>query len=680
MPEAIEAFAAAYVAQRGLEDAISKGKDKGEDLQVQSIAFDPTGTECLELKYGPTTVDALPVTFKPSFKAVMRGNTNSPMDLFYPLRTAAPKVGKPTAKKKRVQTRSTRSTCAKRRSTRSTRAKRRGSNSDSSDSESESESEPESESSESESTSDSEGKSNLDCEVELAEGNKEGDLPTGAHVPISVTSLRLHGFHPHLRGIILNLGKIYLGINYLTHTTVQWFSKTQWDDAICLIPCTMRGFRIGIAFVFKTCVFAFVSNDNVFQPNWGRSLTGFQLPPSPLDAQDAWLSSALKWIEEMLSSRSQALAAEIIRKNKTVWEGAGVYTVSEIFYRAGIRGSLTIRELVRCISATARLICAFYTHLKQGAAHARHIVSASTVEGVMAPNDGQKTAWGHYLNVYGKEHTMVSARVAETLASFAADFDAFEPSLIDSEILARFAPAIFGKSEAKRLGFTTTSSICSALFALYQKKEISPETPTKLRTDIYDVLTLSSQQLRARRAGVTAHRIGTAKRAKQFWTVYQEASQKRLPQLEGYHRFLFLHLSIYTSGEAIGPLEYCSNGYPLTFGATTRAMVCVADPRFGDHYHKLRHVSEKRASIINEHNHGRRKRGWKDDEESRRDKDLPEILTAARAGRKVLEQRSAASKKENARLASDELPRVVKRRKGADAAIREQFKSLSNIL
>ncbi|KAJ7059235.1 hypothetical protein C8F01DRAFT_1232287 [Mycena amicta] len=96
------------------------------------------------------------------------------------------------------------------------------------------------------------------------------------------------------------------------------------------------------------------------------------------------------------------------------------------------------------------------------------------------------------------------------------------------------------------------------------------------------------------------------------------------------------------------------------------AMVCIADPRFSDYHHELRR--KKHSNIIKEHNHGQRKRRWLEEEQSKRDEDLPKILAAACAGRKVLERQSTTSKKENARLASNELPRVVKRRQFASSS------------
>ncbi|KAJ7050859.1 hypothetical protein C8F01DRAFT_1092026 [Mycena amicta] len=638
MPEANEAHAAAFVAQRGLDIALSQG----ESLQVQSIVFDPTDTEREKAKYAAGTLNGLPLTFEPSFLDVMRGNTTSQNDLFGPLHNPASKQSKSKSATPATASKRPRKAVSKKKVDKKPKKPRKSS------------------------------KENLD-----PTSKSEDNTDT---VPLAITLMHLHGFHPHLRGIILNLGIVFLGVP-VSHGCHE-YSMTAVDPLQPVfspktrgLSVQVRGFRIGIAFVFEHRVFAVVSHDNMFQPTWNKTLEAFGIPPSPTKDRDRWLANAKEWVTEQLKSRSEALAAFVIRENKTIWEGAGVYTVSEIFFLAGLRGSTTIRQLVRNPSAIARLLCAFYTHVKFGAEHARSIVSASMVDGILAPTDDQKSAESHYLHVHGKEHTMISQRMYDTI-TYHAELDALEPALIDAEILALFAPAIFGTAQAEKLGFSATA-YCSSFLAAYTQEGVSAvnNTSTNLRSDIYDTIFRTPNELRARKADVTAHRVGAGKGCKQFWTVFKETHLlTNFPLLRGYRKYLFLHLSLYTSKEAIGLLEYCSSGFPVTFGGVTRAMACQGDPQFSNFHHERRHVGQKRANIIMETNHGRRKRGWEETEMKLRNDSLPLTLAAADAGRVVLEARA---KKRAA--PDDEVPRVIKRRKGADAAIREQFKSIGNI-
>lgn len=93
-------------------------------------------------------------------------------------------------------------------------------------------------------------------------------------------------------------------------------------------------------------------------------------------------------------------------------------------------------------------------------------------------------------------------------------------------------------------------------------------------------------------------------------------------------------------------------------------MVCIADPRFDDHFHKQRFHGRKRANMIAQH--GKGKRGWSDEELRELAVPLEAILSAAKDGRARLEAIKAHSENES------QPERIVKRRKGADAHISSQ--------
>ncbi|KAH6913396.1 hypothetical protein BKA70DRAFT_1055865, partial [Coprinopsis sp. MPI-PUGE-AT-0042] len=67
------------------------------------------------------------------------------------------------------------------------------------------------------------------------------------------------------RSLFLDFGVAVFKIAYLTHTSVQWYTKDVWWGSVLQVPKQIRGFKVAIAFKFQTHVLAFLTNDLMFQ-------------------------------------------------------------------------------------------------------------------------------------------------------------------------------------------------------------------------------------------------------------------------------------------------------------------------------------------------------------------------------------------------------------------------------
>ncbi|KAJ7664650.1 hypothetical protein DFH06DRAFT_985845 [Mycena polygramma] len=56
-----------------------------------------------------------------------------------------------------------------------------------------------------------------------------------------------------------------LKLQYLTHTNAQPYPREWWESSVRKVSKGVRGFKVGVAFIFPSIVIAFPSNDLVFQ-------------------------------------------------------------------------------------------------------------------------------------------------------------------------------------------------------------------------------------------------------------------------------------------------------------------------------------------------------------------------------------------------------------------------------
>ncbi|KDR72183.1 hypothetical protein GALMADRAFT_765703 [Galerina marginata CBS 339.88] len=177
--------------------------------------------------------------------------------------------------------------------------------------------------------------------------------------PPSIRTLKLKGVSYSNRTIILDMGPLHFQLAYLTHTSIQFFSKETWENTVTKTHKKTRKYYIGLAFEFSNHVVAFLSLDQVFQPHWACSQ--MELPEGPVDvytSYEQFLSNVADWIRKRANSSSDrlGLACEVMRINgNKVWSGFGVYSSSEVFHDSGNSPLSTEREIFDSPSRTARL-------------------------------------------------------------------------------------------------------------------------------------------------------------------------------------------------------------------------------------------------------------------------------------------------------------------------------------
>ncbi|KAJ7752153.1 hypothetical protein B0H16DRAFT_1251698, partial [Mycena metata] len=83
--------------------------------------------------------------------------------------------------------------------------------------------------------------------------------------PPSLNTLTLEAISYTNRALILNFGTLFFMLQYLTHTSVQFYPQHVWERSIRNVSKEVRKFSIGMAFVFQDYVLAFPTLDLLFQ-------------------------------------------------------------------------------------------------------------------------------------------------------------------------------------------------------------------------------------------------------------------------------------------------------------------------------------------------------------------------------------------------------------------------------
>ncbi|KAJ7152821.1 hypothetical protein C8R46DRAFT_1228382 [Mycena filopes] len=433
--------------------------------------------------------------------------------------------------------------------------------------------------------------------------------------PPSLTSLTLRGVESTHRALILNLGALCLMVQYLTHCSVQWYTRAQWDGAIMVVEKRTRAFRIGVALVFADYVLAFVTIDLLFQPTWVTDRSAISIPPNLYTSPSEFLQTLAAWIqsEKLLSRSKPTLACNSIRTANQVWYGIGVYTVMELFFMAGLSPFLTVSEVFGCPSRTARLVAAFWTYIHETETNVWALVQPCLFGGLLAPTREQRLRYADWLYVFAKDRVYMSTRMANLVDDFhdiLSDFsdtdvvhcratvenlfDVFEPTLIAPALRAHpnLGPLIFGHESWLRLGGSLVTTNADPLTALYAGHDLL-SAPTKLSPDYYVPLFLPSPEAELKKAW---RKTRTYQAPKEMWSITanfpatlhwsgvisknQNDTTTKVTTIVGKARDLMLFKTIVLSsgGVSIGPLEYCGNGHIVHVGNVPHVAVCKGDP------------------------------------------------------------------------------------------------------
>ncbi|KAJ7136197.1 hypothetical protein C8R46DRAFT_1201332 [Mycena filopes] len=371
--------------------------------------------------------------------------------------------------------------------------------------------------------------------------------------PPSLSTLELQDISYTPRAVLLHFrglsGGLFFMLQYLTHTSVQFYPRKRWELSIRNVSKTVRKFSIGVAFVFKSHVLAFPSIDLVFQPTWATSLADFSIPPNIHTSTDDYLVLVAGWIENLLLKPKHTRACDAIRTANTIFYGIGVYTVMELFFMAGLSPCLTLHELFGNPSRAARFLAAFYAYMARAKQDLwKTILQPCIHDGVLAPTNKQRLRYGcrnltipkspkfgaangarhlpriadNLIWVRNVQENLMSLprRMADLVDEFNSTvaelgrldstwgrndphlrlFDPFEPSFIASafEAIPSFGPLIFGEVAWLDAGGQRATKD-DPLTVLYRKFDLLSH-PTMLRPEFYTPLTLPREETRGKRS------------------------------------------------------------------------------------------------------------------------------------------------------------------------------------
>ncbi|KAJ7138607.1 hypothetical protein C8R46DRAFT_1047369 [Mycena filopes] len=482
-------------------------------------------------------------------------------------------------------------------------------------------------------------------------------------------------------------------LQYLTHTSVQFYPRKRWELSIRNVSKTVRKFSIGFAFVFKSHVLAFPSIDLVFQPTWATSLADFSIPPNIHTSTDDYLVLVAGWIENLLLKPKHTRACDAIRTANTIFYGIGVYTVMELFFMAGLSPCLTLHELFGNPLRAARFLAAFYAYMARAKQDLwKTILQPCIHDGVLAPTNKQRLRYGDWLYIWAKDRTSLPRRMADLVDEFNSTvaelgrlnstwgrndphlrlFDPFEPSFIASafEAIPSFGPLIFGEVAWLDAGGQRATKD-DPLTVLYRKFDLLSH-PTMLRPGFYTPLTLPREETRGKRS---SHRpTFTFHDPKEMWSItnsfppnshwssdpdIQRKTQcQPLRPILGRERQALLLKNIVESslGVSIGPLEYCGVGHVVHIGGVSHIAVCKGDPMIPE-FHERRVMSGLDRVSSHLEAPGKRKRGRSDKENAQLEKKLSKLEVG---------YRRAGTTPGTGRVEVEAEPKLKRRRLSAD--------------
>ncbi|KAF6750024.1 hypothetical protein DFP72DRAFT_1072635 [Ephemerocybe angulata] len=246
------------------------------------------------------------------------------------------------------------------------------------------------------------------------------------------------------RAVRLDFSVMHLQLAFLTHTSVQFFSQSLWDEVKATTQKKHK-FRVGMAFEFDTHILAFVSLDNLFQPFWSLSATG--LPEGHVDAYKdlvGFLKCLVRWMDNRRRKKRLGLASEIIRKGEkgaNVFGGVGKYTVLELFFMGGLSPFLTERDVFEDPSRTARLILALWCYQHHSIVNIAGLIRPCMVDLVIAPYKKQREGfYQKWIHVYNTDKVKVPMRMYNQLVDIEAVlsgdeskvlYDPYEPTFMN---------------------------------------------------------------------------------------------------------------------------------------------------------------------------------------------------------------------------------------------------------
>ncbi|KAF8974289.1 hypothetical protein BDZ97DRAFT_2052948 [Flammula alnicola] len=206
-----------------------------------------------------------------------------------------------------------------------------------------------------------------------------------------------------------------------THTNVQIFTVDEWRNGICKVDRSTRGFKVGFAFEFEIHVLAFLTLDLLIQAHWSDTRQGLLHSPADIVMEyPLFLQELVTWMIERRKTNSTrtSIAMNVIRDHTDIFCGAGVYTIQEVFHRAGLSPNLVEFEIFDCPSRTARLVAAYYHFCLQVRKTAWLFIKQFLCGFLCACRREDRALYAQELAVYGKDRTNHSVRFKRLLTQF----------------------------------------------------------------------------------------------------------------------------------------------------------------------------------------------------------------------------------------------------------------------
>ncbi|KAF9521419.1 hypothetical protein CPB83DRAFT_900752 [Crepidotus variabilis] len=364
-----------------------------------------------------------------------------------------------------------------------------------------------------------------------------------------ITDLKLQGVSYTNRAIKLDFGALHFQLAYLTHISIQVFSRDIWEASVAPKKKTvgvLASLRVKSYDIFK----------HVFYQDRGYLV--------------------VRWIESRSKSLRDGLACEVIRGDGgKVWGGVGVYTVSELFFDAGICPYLSEQEVFDSPSQTARLCEALWTFADKSHCELLSLLCPCIMDGLLAPDKAQQLDYARWLHVYAKDRSKLTPRMADLCDRYKMSTKQNASSmalLLTNSAKPSLGHLVFGQSKWNTLALGEEAGKSDNPLTEYLIGKGLIDSPTNLDDDSYNLLwDLTPLASLCWRSTFVAR--GIFKSSRQIWSItpifpdqrrsrenIEESNFSILDEIEGKTRQNMLFSSIVNSpgnSVAIGPLEYC---------------------------------------------------------------------------------------------------------------------------
>ncbi|TFY75412.1 hypothetical protein EWM64_g8601 [Hericium alpestre] len=239
-------------------------------------------------------------------------------------------------------------------------------------------------------------------------------LPPSGDSAESLGTMCLMGITSTPRTLRLDLDTMWLQVHLLLHTSVQVYSRTQWEKFVLPVSKKVCRFHVDLALEFEKFILAFITSNLLIQVTWLQDVVEMPMPnPNILRDWPQWLEMVAKWLEDHFhKSRGTTMIGNIMTRSDDIPEGVGRYTDDEIDQLADEE---VFDNPSRCACVLEALYA--YTWISEHKIWPK-VVKPAIQDGLLAPTGWQWMKYMTYLYVYGHETSYVPACMKELLHIF----------------------------------------------------------------------------------------------------------------------------------------------------------------------------------------------------------------------------------------------------------------------